>query len=49
MIKKLRNQPYTPKSGASSQMGAKRKKKRIKPFDVDTSISGTERKCNRSY
>jgi hypothetical protein len=27
MIKKLRNQPYAPKSGASSQMGAKRKKK----------------------
>jgi hypothetical protein len=29
MIKKLRNQPYAPKSGASSQMGAKRKKKKI--------------------
>jgi hypothetical protein len=27
MIKKLRNQPCAPKSGASSQMGAKRKKK----------------------
>jgi hypothetical protein len=26
MIKKLINQPYAPKSGASSQMGAKRKK-----------------------
>jgi hypothetical protein len=26
MIKKLRNQPYAPKSGASSQVGAKRKK-----------------------
>jgi hypothetical protein len=28
MIKKLRNQPYAPKSGANSQMGAKRKKKK---------------------
>jgi hypothetical protein len=27
MIKKLRNQPYAPKVGASSQMGAKRKEK----------------------
>jgi hypothetical protein len=27
MIRKLRNQPYAPKSGASSQMRAKRKKK----------------------
>jgi hypothetical protein len=27
MIKKLRNQTYAPKSGASSQMRAKRKKK----------------------
>jgi hypothetical protein len=26
MIKKLRNQPHAPKSGASSQIGAKRKK-----------------------
>jgi hypothetical protein len=26
MIRKLRNQPYAPKSGAGSQMGAKRKK-----------------------
>jgi hypothetical protein len=26
MIKKLRNQPYAPKVGGSSQMGAKRKK-----------------------
>jgi hypothetical protein len=30
MIKKLRNQPYAPKVGASSQMGAKRKKKNQK-------------------
>jgi hypothetical protein len=29
MIKKLRNQPYAPKEGASSQMGAKRKKKKF--------------------
>jgi hypothetical protein len=29
MIKKLRNQPYAPKFGASFQMGAKRKKKVI--------------------
>jgi hypothetical protein len=29
MIKKLRNQPYAPKVGASSQMGEKRKKKII--------------------
>jgi hypothetical protein len=28
MIKKLKNQPYAPKVGASSQMGAKRKKKK---------------------
>jgi hypothetical protein len=28
MIKKLRNQPYAPKVGASSQMGPKRKKKK---------------------
>jgi hypothetical protein len=28
MIKKLRNQPYAPKIGASSEMGAKRKKKK---------------------
>jgi hypothetical protein len=27
MIKKLRNQPYAPKVGASSQIGEKRKKK----------------------
>jgi hypothetical protein len=27
MIKKLRNQPYAPIAGESSQMGAKRKKK----------------------
>jgi hypothetical protein len=30
MIKKLRNQPYAPKVGASSQMGAKRKEKKVK-------------------
>jgi hypothetical protein len=30
MIKKLRNEPYAPKSGASSQMGEKRKKKLLK-------------------
>jgi hypothetical protein len=30
MIKKLRNQPFAPKVGASSQMGAKRKKKKKK-------------------
>jgi hypothetical protein len=30
MIKKLRNQPCAPKVGASSQMGAKRKKNKIK-------------------
>jgi hypothetical protein len=29
MIKKLRHQPYAPKSGASSQMGAKRKEKKM--------------------
>jgi hypothetical protein len=28
MIKKLRNQPYAPKSGAISQVGSKRKKKK---------------------
>jgi hypothetical protein len=33
MVKKLRNQPYSPKVGASSQMGAKIKKKK------ETSIS----------
>jgi hypothetical protein len=27
MIKKLRNQPYAPKSGTNSQIGAKRKTK----------------------
>jgi hypothetical protein len=32
MIKKMRNQPYAPKSGASSQMGAKRKKKNPKIY-----------------
>jgi hypothetical protein len=28
MIKKLRNQPYAPKVGAGSKMGAKRKEKK---------------------
>jgi hypothetical protein len=32
MIKKLRNQPYAPKSGASSKMGAKRRKKKKKKY-----------------
>jgi hypothetical protein len=36
MIKKLRNQPYAPKVGASSQMGTKSKKKKD-PSDANQS------------
>jgi hypothetical protein len=43
MIKKLGNQPYAPKSGVSSQMGAKRKKKKIRhviKFDIVVTLIG---------
>jgi hypothetical protein len=41
MIKKLRNQPCAPKVGASSQMGAKRKKKKCRG-EISVSSYGRE-------
>jgi hypothetical protein len=40
MIKKQRNQPYAPKVGVSSQMGAKKKKKIISLVNVSGLIGG---------
>jgi hypothetical protein len=40
MMKKLRNQPYAPKVGASSQMGVKRKKKGKKNYTTKDQVTG---------
>jgi hypothetical protein len=43
MIKKLRNQPYAPKSGESSQIGAKGKKKNSTEPYLNISVTMYER------
>jgi hypothetical protein len=42
MIKKLRNQPYAPKMGASSQVGAKGSKKKLTTVSIVQMINEPE-------